>query len=204
MIEVSEKERYAQIKNICDTKLEEMVNGLREQYSGFMLDISYVNQKPPVQILDRLGAKLLEDTIELRLTKSNFAPSISEQATSIKPEVWEEFAKIYDERNPGFFWNSKRLEANKDRWSIFVNKGLDGKISGGITLKDNHEIFAIWAENSSDLYSLISCASKCALDNGAYDVLKMSNRENMQEQAALKRVGFTETGYYIGYRINSL
>lgn len=203
-VKIIKKDKRAKIRNLCDTKLRDAVLYIHKNYPDFAIDIFFTNRKPPLELLTSIGAIMTEDAIEFRLKEADFDPNESEHIRSIKPDEVEEFSKIYDRFNPDFYWNVDRMETTEAIWTIFLSRGENGKIASAITMKNRTEIFSMWGKDADELRSLISAVSKHAFENDTQSVIMLAERKNIHKQTALKRTGFKETGYHVGYRINSL
>ncbi|MCL2171994.1 MAG: hypothetical protein FWB71_07520 [Defluviitaleaceae bacterium] len=205
-IKISEAERYAQINDPADNRLEAILGNLGELYPGFTVDICYHNQEHPAEIISRLGAQIIDDSIEMRLEIDNFKPDIGE-AFLMPSTMWFDFAAIHDARHPDMYWTSRRIAAHRGFWDIFVTRENNSDeqnppISGYLLAANTtHEIFCVASNSPAESRHLLTAAVRHAFNSGASQVLRMVERADTAEQTAARALGFTEHGYYRGFRL---
>ena len=210
---VTESEKNIQINDIPEEKFEFVWERVVSQYSGYEVFFCFnsermaKNQKVPVEFLDKIRAKCIDDMLNFKVRTGDFnAASLDGKVEiALLTEVgFDEFATFHDTRNPDMFWTSKRIKKRLDIWQIHTSKKngrLDGYVMMMSTAK-NTEIFAI--ESCDDLVfkTLLSTACQNAFTIGKKEVLYMIDTiaRASHQQAALE-IGFKETGFYQGFQV---
>jgi hypothetical protein len=198
---VEDNDRYLQINDIRNADLIRILERLQTDYMGYDIWFCYHNTEPPVETLNKIGAVLEDDNIEMRLTDDNFLPFETFDVVRVTDDNFEEFSAYHNERNPDMYWTSERIERDLSRWGIFT-LWTDSKITGYILLSMwdsfQSEIYCVDATDNIRCQVLISSAAKYAFDNGKKELLYMAD-ENTNGHIAAEAVGFTRTGFYKGY-----
>jgi len=201
-IHINEAERYVQINEPDDDRLEAIIQNLGILYPGFTVDICYHNQPHPVEIIERLAAEMLDDAIELRLSRDNFVPASPDGITSQDSDL-AELIPFHDARYPDMYWNGARLSRHRNDWDIAVNRA-NGQINGYALARkapQTYDIYCVYAESADDARRLLSYTASAAFEAGAQEMLRMAERHNKDELAAASELGFVEQGYYRMFRM---
>jgi RimJ/RimL family protein N-acetyltransferase len=201
---VEEPDRYLQINDICGADLDRIWKHLEAKYGNYDKWFCYHNSEIPYEALDKLGAVLEDDCIEMRVNTYNSDYSDAHGVKRVTNEEYGEFAAFHDERNFEIYRTSERLKSDLSRWGIFTARS-DNRIAGYILLfignGDCAEIFSLIASESKQYEALIKAAVKLAYDNKKSEVLYMAD-DNTDSQRAALSAGFSVKGFYKGYRIN--
>jgi len=205
-IYVTEEENHVQINDIQGHDLASIWDTLAEKYPGYDIDLCFRNMPAPMDILEKIGARLLEDCIELKITPQDLKPHDSPNITPLQMHDYEGFAKLHDTANPApdMFWTSQRILPKWDIWRIFVHKtkdGITGYVMVMVKMKGEHmgEVFTLEAETPALRKALLSAAVASAFECGKSVVVYMVKRGDANAYADALAVGFRETGYYRGY-----
>jgi len=208
-------ENYVQINDIQGEDLAQIWEPLTKAYPGFELCLCFRNMPAPVDVLAGIGAYILDDCLEMRVTPQEYKPHNNPEITLLTKDDFAEFAALHDVLNSeesGMYWTSRRIWNKWDGWRIFVVKA-DGKIIGYgmimVMMRDGlmGEIFCVEADSPEHRKALISAMAGCAFDCGKEVVLYMVDREGPRsphEYDAATAVGFRETGYYTGYQVDEI
>jgi len=206
-----ETERHIQINDMNAAALEKIWPVLVKRYPGFALNLCFRNRAAPVEALAKIGATVLEDCVDYRVTTENYIPHEYPGIELLTLDDFDAFAVLHDSL-PDMYWTSRRLRAvwEQDFWRIFILRE-NGKIIGYSMLRlyptDLGEVFALEleaenrAEKDARFYALLSVAVQCTFDNKKSTALNQVERGDNRTLDAVKAVGFKECGYYIGYEV---
>jgi hypothetical protein len=210
-ISITDTDKYLQINDITGTDLNRIWEKIQNEYSTYKKWLCYHNTEMPTKLLSKIGAALVDDSVELRLNTDtcnylNQTPCIEQIVIEqITEDTFEVFADYHNECNPDMYWTSERINRDLSRWGIFTlnsnNQITDYLILA--MLGPVAEIFCVDVTNEYNSTSLISFAAKYAFDNGKNDVLYMADDNSVGYNAALS-IGFKITGFYKGYMVKRM
>jgi len=209
-IEIFPGEGNIQINDIQGHDLLAIWDKLTTQYPGYELVLCFRNMQAPMDALSSIGATLLEDCIDFRVSPDEFVPHDGANISLLEKSEFEEFAKLHDTiANADFYWTSPLVWQEWDIWRICVYK-KNGKITGYsmimVEMRDNTigEVFAVEADSPAVRMSLLSAAVKAAFEMGKSCVVNMVERDDTHGHEATLALGFREVGYYRGYIVRSI
>ena len=224
---MEEPESYIQINDINEEDLDTLWQYLQSQYPGFQVDLCFRNVPTPTKALDKIGATVIDDCVEMRMDlEGNIAEDLAKdiQVNLLTQEEFPEFAKLHDSTYPTMYWTSKRILESWDIWRIFTIRG-DGKetatpkITGYILYKHVahrgiREVFCVAGGSLDQHKALLSAIVKWSQTEGMKaeqahspsdkTILFMIDRNDNfdMEMEAAGATGFKETGFYVGYSTN--
>jgi len=195
-------EKYIQVDDIKEADTQKVWQQITAQYPGFTVDFVFHNTVAPINFLNEIGAKVIDDCIEARLVKKDLIQMPARSTTRIDDSNFDAFAALHDEKNIELemYWTSERLRQNLANWDIF---GIfDGdKLTGYSFLRSGWEIYCAEADSLEDKLALISaCVYRAFEKNPDVEVLYMIDRNAHLELGAAMHLGFRRVGYYISYR----
>jgi len=201
---VDEAEKYLQINDSFDMDIS-FWEQLQSRYAGYDVAFCYHNSAPPVEFLSSIGAAIVDDSIEMRLSKDEPLTAIAHDIHPIDESSFGEFAALHDRRNPDMYWTSGRVGEDLSRWGIFAGVTC-GVMTGYVMMAmwdpAQAEIFCVEADNAERGLSLIIAAAQHAFLAGKPQVLYMADKGTMQRAAATS-AGFRDTGYYQGFMVKT-
>ena len=202
---IEESESYLQINDIAPSMMRQVREALAAKYPGFELWLCFHNSTPPDEEVSAIGAELLDDSIDMRISRQDFtACGTHANISLLKLEDFDAFAALHDQLiDPDFYWTSPLLRADWDIWLIHVLRDGDEIIGYALTMipktRDYGEVFAIEAPNSDLKKALLASACAGAFEAGKNQVVYMA--DTPEEQSWADGLGFRVTGYYKGYRV---
>jgi len=206
---VEEADKYVKINDISAKDLPLVWESIRKGFPGYEFDLCFHHTQPPLEALSSIGAELLEDCIEMQVSRDGFIPWPCNDITLLEKTDFAAFAKLHDKVNPDCGGTSQIIQRKWDNWRVFIlRKG--GEIIGYsiicIAMRDAAvgEIFCVWAHNDSNRKALISAVTNCAFENNKDVIIYMVDRDNAKEYDAAIEAGYKETGYYIGYQVKCI
>ena len=203
-------EQYLQMNDVQGEDLATIWDEVVAKYPGFEATFCYRDMPSPLDVLDGIGARLLEDCIRLDVTPESFTPYGGFEISPLDKEDFEQFAAIHDAAFPeddDMYWTSRRIWDAWDIFRIFVHKTA-GEITGYVLLcvgmrdKALSEVFALWGESSPLKSALLSAAATAAFELGKELMINMVDRGDTTAMAEALAVGFKEVGYYRGYCVD--
>jgi len=202
---IEDADQYLQIDDISGTDLHMIWEQIETDYAAYEKWVCYHNYVDiPLGLLDKLGATLEDDCIEMRLDMDKLNDTENTETHTVEQiteETFDEFAAIHDARNTGIHWTGARLKRELPRWGIFCLRHNE-QITDYTIMSMRHpteaEIFCVEASDKIKSEALIASAAKHAFENEKSEVLYQSDND-MIHQAALS-VSFAITGFYKGYR----
>jgi len=206
---VEEADKYVKINDINAKDLPLVWESICKRFPGYEFDLCYHDMPPPIEALSPIGAELLEDCIEMQVSKDEFIPYPCNSITPLVKTDFDAFAALHDKANPECGGTSKIIQRKWDNWRVFLLR-KDGEIIGYsiicIAMRDAAmgEIFCIWTDNGTHRKALISAVTSCAFENNKNVITYMVDRDNKEEYEAATAVGYKETGYYIGYQVKCI
>jgi len=210
-IYIEEAESYIQINDIQGHDLAAIWDILIAKYPGYEIVLCFHDMPVPTDILEKIGAELLEDCLELQVRPQDIQPHGGFDIVPLQKSDFGGFAKLHDTVNPApdMYWTSSRIWPKWDNWRIFVCKS-NGEIIGYsmimVALRDESigEMFAVHADNPALRKALLSAAVASAFECGKSVVLNMVERNDTGAQEDSFAVGFREVGYYQGYCVRQV
>ena len=204
-----EADKYVKINDIGAKDLPIVWESIRKRFPGYEFDLCFHDMQPPLEALSSIRAELLEDCIEMQVSKDEFILWPSNEITTLEKNDFDTFAALHDKVNPECGGTSQIIQRKWDNWRVFLLR-KDNKIIGYsiicIAMRDAAagEIFCIWANNDAHRKALISAVTSCAFENNKSKIIFMVDRDNQKEYEAAAAVGYKETGYYIGYQVKCI
>lgn len=133
-----------------DEAFEAFLAYLRNNHPGYEAYLGFAAQNAAAaEALLRDGYALIEDSIDFRMAREDFAPwqgrlPKSAEIHPVADTDWDEYAPIHDGLFEGIYWTSERLRTAGDRWRPYFLR-LDGKIIGCLLLfvGDICEVFGL-------------------------------------------------------------
>ena len=171
--------------------------------TDFNAELPY-NTMPPYEFLDEIGAVLIDDNVEMRLTPEDFIASDTHGVSRLVETDFSAFAVYHDKRNPDMYWTSERIKNEVSRWGIFLlsDKQIIGYILLAMWDMEQAEIFVVTAADGIQYKAMITASVMYAFSNGRNSILFMADKNTIEYEAALA-VGFKATGQYKGYKAHS-
>jgi len=201
-IHVWEDDKHLQIDelDLDETKAWEIWNDTKTKYPNFVVDFCFHNTLAPINFLKQIGAEVLDDCIEMRLTKEDFIDLPVKRVIEISD--FEDIAALHDKSNT---ISSNFIRKTREQWDFF---GLyeNGNLIGYSGLRSGWEIYFIISKTNTieDITSLASAAIKKAFEkNPEASVLYQADRNEFLHLGAALHLGFNRKGFYIGYRTKS-
>ncbi|MCL2217811.1 MAG: hypothetical protein FWB91_12460 [Defluviitaleaceae bacterium] len=209
---------YAQINDASEEELRSVWPKLLEKYTGYELFFCFRNVPVPSSLMEELGAKLLDDSLEMRLSVPDFeeflkaviadvgageAAKVSVVGvTPITEENFEAFATFHDKSNPDMYWTSRRILERIDLWQIFACFDETGGVSDYVMLmRPAAEIFCCYTKDATKAKALLAAAAQNAFVSGAEETLYMIDKDESLCINAATALGFRQCGFYQGYRV---
>ena len=212
LMQIHEQEKFIQINDITGDELVANWEQLVKNHPSYEVFFSYNNERMandpviPITELTEIGAKLVDDMLIFRLRFSNLksiAKTNSNVALLTEAE-FSEFAEFHGKQHPDIYWTSERIAKRPDIWQIFTLKE-DGQITGyAMTMltPSNAEIFSIVSTDDFSFKTLLATACNHVFTVEKEDVLYMIDRTDSINQALAVDLGFEETGFYQGFRVD--
>ena len=206
---IEDSESYLQINDINEKDIEGIWQRLSQQYPGYELCFCFRNMEVPEAAMSAIGARVIDDCIDMRLQAEDYKPCDTSQSTAalLTEADFDEFAALLDAtQDSDFYWTSERTKKKMDIWRIYVCKG-NGKIVGytmlciGIRGGLIGEIFCVEADSAAMRNDLISAAAHGAFENGKSTLLYMVDRDDAQEYEAALAAGLKVSGHYKGFSV---
>lgn len=198
---VEDIDYYLQANDIGGEKFDIIWNHIKDRYEQYDKWFCYHNTEIPSAVLDEIGAVLVDDSIEMRMTVSDSYNLITSDVTRLKDEDFDEFATYHDQLNPEMYWSSERIGRDLSHWGIFIlrsNNCIVGYLLLSMWHPNQSEIYCIVASDKLHNEALITAAVKYAFDNKKDEVLYMADKCSIAQKAA-SSVGFITSGFYKGY-----
>jgi len=164
---------------------------------------------PPKDTLTSIGAEVLEDCLDMRITQTEYAEYEDTSVSLLEKSDFFIFSAHHDKINPDCGATSKLIWSNWDNWRVFLLR-KDNEIIGytiiSLAMHDNTigEVYALEADCIANKKSLLSSATRCAFANNKESVVFMVDKDNINDYNAAKAIGYKEVGYYIGYNIECI
>jgi len=195
---VDESERYIQLNDVNLTDICDLWKQIKIRYLGYDVMFCYHNAITTNSFLNEIGAILIDDNVEMRLSPENFIATDRNDVKQISESDFDSFTVYHDNHNPEMYWSSERIKKDLSRWAIFALH-TDKRITGYILLALwNSEIFCVNAVSQIEAEALITVAAKFAFGHGKNELLFMADKDTIIQKAALA-AGFRVTGQYKGY-----
>ena len=197
---VDDAEKYLQINDIDAPDLRRVWGFLDdEEFGGYERFLCFHNTDPPADVLEEVGAVLVDDNLEMRLTPENFVPASVTNVHRLADEDFGAFANLHDKLNPDMYWNGERIAKDLTRWAIFAVQRCGGIVAYAMLALWNREIYKVEAESADQYADLITTVAKHAFSDGALEVLYTVDKADPYAEVA-EAVGFAVTGFYKGYK----
>ena len=171
------------------------------KYPGWTADFVYRNAEPPMEFIKEIGARLLEALRITILTGETFSYSDKTDATPVNAENFHIFARLHKNIDPEFAHPNERIAGNLDRWRIFMKGSAYVMMS---YWSKEPEIFALVAKDAHEGALLLAAAAKYAFADGLKKLDFYVDVDAPMEMEAAAKIGFTETGKSIAYRVDSI
>jgi len=215
-------ENYLQVNDATEEDLRNMWQRLVEKFPGSEAVFCFRNVPVPTNYLAEIGATLLDDSIETRLSVTDFerhanigaTPNgIAEDGTEthevtlITPENFDAFAKAHDTTNPEMYWTSRRIRERMDMWRIFACTSNDTVTDYVMLMQpppEAHafsEIFCCQTKEISKARALLTAAALSSFSSGTDEILYMIDKDEEICKNATVSIGFRECGFYQGYKV---
>ncbi|MCL2416234.1 MAG: hypothetical protein FWD01_05395, partial [Defluviitaleaceae bacterium] len=118
---VSDIDNYLQINDIGGSDLIKIWEKIKTDYADYDKWICYHNYSDiPFDLLDEIGAVILDDCIETHLTADNFAYSEVDGVVRITEENFDEFAARHMKCNPESGAQPARIKRDFSKWAVFA------------------------------------------------------------------------------------
>lgn len=191
-------EKYLQINDATDS-IKQDWDKIRTAYPDFHVAFSFTTHRTsaiqldiPLKFLQQIGAKLVDDCVEIRLSKQDFKAYDTEKVFPVTKNNFSDFAKRHDQLEPDMYWNSQRIKETLPAWTIFVSADKSYIMA---RLNDElPEIYDLQAPNPQTQKNLLSALAKITFDKGKSQLLFMVDRK--ENLSALTEIGFQAKGYY--------
>jgi len=126
---VEEAEKYLQINDSSDMDIG-FWEQQRSRYAGYDVAFCYHNAAPPVEFLSSIGAAIVYDSVEMRLSKDEPPTAIAHDVHPIDESSFGVFAALHDRRNPDMYWTSRRVGDDLSRVPLGHLRRLPGFRTG--------------------------------------------------------------------------
>jgi len=200
---LDETERYIQINDKNESELRNLWPHIAPNYPGFEVTFCFRNCEVPMGFVNEIGARLLDDCIEMRVPSVEIALPPLPLLTQVTEENFDTFAAYHDVKIlPDFYWTSKRIKQKLGNWCIFMSQ-VGGQINGYImaTMRPwEAEIYCIDTPDIATGKTLASAIIAEAFKAGIPEILYMVDYDSREKEIALE-LGFSIKGYYKGYTI---
>ncbi|MCL2840052.1 MAG: hypothetical protein FWE05_04695 [Defluviitaleaceae bacterium] len=212
-------EKYIQINDATEDDLRGLWPKVLERYSGHNAMLCFRNTVTPVQFMDEIGAKLLDDSLEMRLNLEDFESflkaviadvGVAESAlasvsvvgvTPITSENFDIFATHHDKTIPDMYWNSRRILEKIDLWRIFACFEGESITDYAMLMQPASEIFCCISKDTDRAKAILAAAAQEAFVSGAEELLYMIDKSEEICKNAASALGFRLCGYYQGFNV---
>lgn len=211
---VSREDNYLQVNNLDE--ISDVWEYLKKDFAGFEVMFCYQNSSVPVDFLNKINAKLLDDAIEMRVTPGELTRFLKADPTImpgdedksfdillVDKENFSDFAWFHDASNPDMYWTSKRIGEKMEMWRIFVYVNPE-LIVGQVMVMNNFEIASVTSKDEMHSKRLITIAATDAFSQGSTQVVYLINKTDTLNQLAAKSVGFVECGFYKSFKVDKI
>ena len=198
-IYITEESRYLQVNNITEGHMAGFIKYAAENFSGYTVDFCFKNGAiVPRDALSIIGAGILDGDADEMWLFDRGATFKADNVIGINEKNFGEFAKCYDKKYPGMYWNSERISQQMSDWAIFASYNKE-ELAGYITMwkSGRAEIYCLEAQNPEEAQALLSSAI-AATD---LDILFMIGQADEQTRLAAESLGFVKKGEYCSFRI---
>ncbi|ERJ13241.1 hypothetical protein [Haloplasma contractile] len=211
-LNVLKKESYIStngffIKSNIETVITEFLKYLRENYSGYEINIGLTKEnKVSINSLLGHGFEIIGSDIDQRLEIEDFKPSqMKNKIVKIDETNYEDFATFHDYYAGDIYWNSSRIKEVMDKWLIYAfyseNK-IKASIAAKLNVKTELEIYALLIDEDlegTDVESdLITATIKEGFEKGELeDVVFFIESNDHNARAYSEKLGFKVYSNYI-------
>ena len=193
------------VRSHTELALQEFLEMAQEKFRGYDLYLGYAkDNKEAVEFLERHGFACIEDSFNNTALLDQCPPvEGSGSVLRITRENFECFRALHDRAEEDMYWNSERIDADLDRWTILA-KVQDGQAVGCVYyVRNNPEWFEIFGSDAQEgredpllVRDLLRQALSCAKQQGGkYRTFFCSGRE----VPAAEEAGFRKIGEYVCY-----
>jgi len=200
---IEKNEKYMQINDIHDIDIWKLWKQIKAHYDEYDVVFCFHNTEVPLKSLDKIGAVILDDSLEMFLTSKCLSTPTEQNISCITEKDFDCFATLHDECNLDMYWTSRRIKDDLSIWDIRItqdDKKPIGYIMTAMWHPDLAEIFCVVAVDMTQGMALITAAVLHAFETGKTKVLFMADADTMEQRAAIE-IGFNITGYYKSYII---
>ena len=209
--------KYIQINDATDDDLRGIWQKLQEKFPKHEAVFCFRNVPVPQSFMTEIDAKLIDDSLEMRLSPADFENFLRAVIANVSPdspakisvvgvtpitaENYDKFAAFHDQTVPDMYWNSTRILEKIDLWRIFACFENEKITDYALLMQPAAEIFGCQTSNIDHAKALLAAASQEAFVSGAEELLYMIDKDQEICKNAAVALGFRMCGYYRGYRI---
>ncbi len=210
-------EKYLQTSGIYISEgyeelMDELISFLKKDYSGFDIMFGYPKENTTaLEYFDSHNYERIEASTDMRLQCEDFVcGTLVMEVEKLTIEDFDSYASFHDTFSGDMYWNSTRIKACFEEWSIYIYKQcgkIEGSVFAHLATTDMLDIFGSFV--SHDFIGkgiekpLLSSLLFNELKNNS-DLRKVvyfidDNEEN--ELSAAKEVGFKYFSSYCCYKV---
>lgn len=209
LLMVERDNKYAQtcgiyVEAYTDAVYREFHAYLAEHFAGFSVNLGFpADNKQASETLTRLGARLIESSVDLRLDEQHFTPQLDEyDVTEVGLHNIDDFADFCKTQNTdGMYWTPERIKGDMNHWTVYIIYDC-GAVAAAFGYAYG-DIFFVYDASPEfrNAQSLLSLALPALFESGEKNIVYFIDEDSSAELAAAQAVGFRILDRYRCYEL---
>lgn len=209
LLMVERDNKYAQtcgiyVETSADAIYGEFYAYLAEHFAGFSVNLGFpAGNTNAALILARLGARLVESSVDLRLDERHFTPQPVEfEVTEVGLHNFNDFTEFWNTQNTeDMYWTPERIKGDLNHWTVYIIYE-DGAVAAAFGYAYGDVFFVYDASpDYQRARSLLSAALPQLFASGEKSIVYFIDEDRPAELAAAQAIGFCVLDRYRCYEL---